>query len=587
MAIGVAFGLMGAFFLAGMYVAAALGALSLIVMYFFSDAPLWNIMANKAWEGNTSFILVAVPLFILMGELMNRSGMGERMYAGITRWIWWLPGGLIHTNIVSCAIFAACSGSSVATSATISRVSLPSFRARGYSERMVIGSLAAGGTLGILIPPSISLIIYGVLVEESIGRLYMAGFVPGVVLTLSFMTMIFALALVWRGLAPRESGDSFITIQGWMNRLVGSIALVPIVALIIVVIGSIYGGIATPSEAAAFGVYGAFVLAGILNIEELLLPMFGGMMRALGLINISTAVKWVLGLVVGLLLLHLIVHIAFALMGRDLADIVEIPATVIAQYGGNVSEVPAAIAAQYNPWWESLFGENIFLVEVVIVPWSGWVPFLVNATQDELRNARFPDNVVQKQIIRRNFLIVQDAFVSTVRTTGMIFLIVLAAFTLSFAFARLGISQQIAEAISGLGLNDWQLVLVLVVFYLVLGTFMESFAMMVTTVPILLPTLEGAGVDLVWFGVIMVLLVEAALISPPEGINLYVLHGVRLDVDREQAEAANEVLQQSTIADVWIGVLPFMGCMAITTALVLFIPDLALWLPDAIYGARD
>ena len=138
-----------------------------------------------------------------------------------------------------------------------------------------------------------------------------------------------------------------------------------------------------------------------------------------------------------------------------------------------------------------------------------------------------------------------------------------------------------------MGLNDWQLVLVLVVFYLVLGTFMESFAMMVTTVPILLPTLEGAGVDLVWFGVIMVLLVEAALISPPEGINLYVLHGVRLDVDREQAERANEVLQQSTIADVWIGVLPFMGCMAITTALVLFIPELALALPDAIYGARQ
>ena len=587
MAIGVAFGLMGAFFLAGMYVAAALGALSLIIMFFFSDAPLWNIMANKSWEGNTSFILVAVPLFILMGELMNRSGMGERMYAGITRWIWWLPGGLIHTNIVSCAIFAACSGSSVATSATISRVSLPSFRARGYSERMVIGSLAAGGTLGILIPPSISLIIYGVLVEESIGRLYMAGFVPGVVLTLSFMSMIFLLAMVWRGLAPRESGDSFITIQGWMNRLVGSIALVPIVALIIVVIGSIYGGIATPSEAAAFGVYGAFVLAGILNTEEILLPMFGGMMRALGLINISSVVKWGLGLVVGLLLVHLIVHIAFALMGRDLADIVEVPATVIAQYGGNVSDVPAAIAAQYNPWWEGLFGENIFLVEVVIVPWSGWVPFLVNATQDELRNARFPDNAVQKQIIRRNFLIVQDAFVSTVRTTGMIFLIVLAAFTMSFAFARLGISQQIAEAISGLGLNDWQLVLVLVVFYLVLGTFMESFAMMVTTVPILLPTLEGAGVDLVWFGVIMVLLVEAALISPPEGINLYVLHGVRLDVDREQAEAANEVLQQSTIADVWIGVLPFMGCMAVTTAIVLFVPAVALWLPDAIYGARQ
>ena len=565
MAIGVAFGLMGAFFLVGMYVAAALGALSLIIMHFFSDAPLWNIMANKAWEGNTSFILVAVPLFILMGELMNRSGMGERMYAGITRWIWWLPGGLIHTNIVSCAIFAACSGSSVATSATISRVSLPSFRQRGYSERMVIGSLAAGGTLGILIPPSISLIIYGVLVEESIGRLYMAGFVPGMVLTLSFIVMILILALVWRGLAPRESGDSFITIQGWLNRLVGSIALVPIVALIIVVIGSIYGGIATPSEAAAFGVYGAFVLAVILNTEEILLPFFGTMMRSLGLINVSSLVKWILGLLVAALLLHLILMIACALAGNDLSD------EVVSLFGVN---------------WGPIVGENVFLIEVVIVPWSGWVPFLVNATQEELRNARFPNQEVRRQLLTRNFHIVQDAFVSTVRTTGMIFLIILAAFTLSFAFARLGISQQIAEAISGLGLNDWQLVLVLVVFYLVLGTFMESFAMMVTTVPILLPTLEGAGVDLVWFGVIMVLLVEAALISPPEGINLYVLHGVRLDVDREQAEAANEVLQQSTIADVWIGVLPFMGCMAITTALVLFIPGLALWLPDAIFGAR-
>ena len=561
MAIGVAFGLMGAFFLAGMYVAAALGALSLIMMHFFSDAPLWNIMSNKSWEGNTSFILVAVPLFILMGELMNRSGMGERMYAGITRWIWWLPGGLIHTNIVSCAVFAACSGSSVATSATISRVSLPSFRARGYSERMVIGSLAAGGTLGILIPPSISLIIYGVLVEESIGRLYMAGFVPGMVLTATFMLMILGLALVWRGLAPREHGDSFFTVQGWVNRLIGSISLVPIVALIIVVIGSIYGGIATPSEAAAFGVYGAFVLAGILNTEEILMPMFGGLMRALGLTNASALLKWVLSLLVAVLLLHLILQIAWALRGFDLGD----------------PTIPLA----------AIVDENIFLIEVVIVPWTGWVPFLVSASPERLRDARFPDVALQRQIIRRNFMIVQDAFLSTVRTTGMIFLIILAAFTLSFAFARLGISQEIANAISGLGLNDWQLVLVLVVFYLILGTFMESFAMMVTTVPILLPTLEGADVDLVWFGVIMVLLVEAALISPPEGINLYVLHGVRLDVDREQAEAANEVLQQSTIADVWIGVMPFMGCMAITTALVLFIPELALALPDAIYGARQ
>ena len=497
MAIGVAFGLMGTFFLAGMYVAAALGCLSLIIMYFFSDAPLWNVMASKAWGVNTNFILVAVPLFVLMGELMNRSGIGERMYAVISRWIWFLPGGLIHTNIVSCAIFAACSGSSVATSATISRASLPSFRQRDYSERMVIGSLAAGGTLGILIPPSISLIIYGVVVEESIGRLYMAGLVPGIMLALSFMVMIGVMAIVWRRMAPREQGESFATWEGWRLRLLGTLQLLPIVALVAVVLGVIYTGLATPSEAAAFGVSGAFVLTVLLNSNEILMPLLGCLFRRTGLINLFT-----------------------------------------------------------------------------------------KSTQETLRAAQVPSSETVRAVVRRNFRIIQDSTTSTARTTGMIFLILLAALTLSFAFARLGISQQAAQVITGLDLNDWQLVLALVLFYLVLGTFMESFAMMVTTVPILLPALQQAGVDLIWFGVIMVLLVEAALISPPEGINLYVLHGVRQDVDREQAERANETMRQSTIKDVWIGVLPFMACMAVTTGLVLAVPQIALWLPDLIYGSR-
>ena len=197
-----------------------------------------------------------------------------------------------------------------------------------------------------------------------------------------------------------------------------------------------------------------------------------------------------------------------------------------------------------------------------------------------------PDRQTVSTVFDRNFGMVRDSIISAVRTTGMIFLIVLAALTLSFAFARLGLSQQIAQVITDLNLNDWQLVLALVIFYLVLGTFMESFAMMVTTVPILLPALKAAGVDLVWFGVIMVILVEAALISPPEGINLYVLHGVRRDVDREQAEETGQVARESTIKDVWIGVLPFMGCMAVTAGLVLAFPQIALWLPNLIYGAR-
>ncbi len=489
MAIGVAFGLMGAFFMAGMYVAGALGCLSLIMLFFFGKPALWNIMSSKAFDVNTGFILVAIPLFLLMGELINRSGMGERMYAVISRWVWFLPGGLVHTNIISSALFAACSGSSVATSATISRVSLPSFRQRGYSERMVIGSLAAGGTLGILIPPSITLILYGVLVEESVGRLFMAGFIPGLLLAISFMVMIAIVALIWRGMAPRERGYGLTSWYGWRIRFLGIFHLLPILALVFLVLGAIYLGLATPGEAAAFGVTGAFILAILFNSADLINPLFRRLLNNAGLIPSS-------------------------------------PPTPL------------------------------------------------------------PDRGTVSAVMESNFRMVRDSLLSAVRTTGMIFLILLAALTLSFAFARLGISQQIAEVISDLNLNDWQLVLALVLFYLVLGTFMESFAMMVTTVPILLPALKAAGVDLIWFGVIMVILVEAALISPPEGLNLYVLHGVRRDIDREQSERTNQPMTQRTIKDVWIGVLPFMACMAVTAALVLAFPQIALWLPNLVYGAR-
>ena len=480
---------MGAFFMAGMYVAGALGCLSLIMLFFFGKPALWNIMSSKAFDVNTGFILVAIPLFLLMGELINRSGIGERMYAVISRWVWFLPGGLVHTNIVSSALFAACSGSSIATSATISRVSLPSFRQRGYSERMVIGSLAAGGTLGILIPPSITLILYGVLVEESVGRLFMAGFIPGLLLAVSFMVMIAIVALVWRGMAPRERGYGLTSWHGWRIRLLGIFQLLPMLALVFLVLGAIYLGLASPGEAAAFGVTGAFILAILFNSADLITPLYRRFLSNVGL--------------------------------------------------------------------------------------SGHSP-----------PSPLPDRTTLSEVMESNFRMVRDSLLSAVRTTGMIFLILLAALTLSFAFARLGISQQIAEVISDLQLNDWQLVLALVIFYLVLGTFMESFAMMVTTVPILLPALNAAGVDLVWFGVIMVILVEAALISPPEGINLYVLHGVRRDIDREQAERTNQRMAQRTIKDVWIGVLPFMACMAVTAGLVLAFPQIALWLPNLVYGAR-
>jgi len=316
-------------------------------------------------------------------------------------------------------------------------------------------------------------------------------------LAVVFMIMIAITALVWKNMAPREEGASFTSIAGWLDRIASLVGLLPMIALIVIVLGSIYAGIATPSEAAAFGVSGAFVLAFLMNSQKITAPIFAKFLSLTGLINICS-----------------------------------------------------------------------------------------DSFKEEMRSQVMPDSETWKATINVNWDIVQSATISTMRTTGMIFLIILAAFTLSFAFARLGISSQIADAITSWDLSPTMLVLVLIVFYLILGTFMESFAMMVTTVPILVPTLEQAGVDLVWFGIIMVILVEAALISPPEGINLYVLHGVRQDVDREQAELANEVLEESTIADVWIGVLPFMACMGITVVLVMLFPELALWLPDLVKGSR-
>ena len=494
MAIGVAFGLMGAFFMGGLYVAGALGGISLVLLWFFADAAPWNILGNKLWEViSLNFILVAVPLFILMGELMLRSGFGERMYEGLSRWLGPIPGGLIHTNIVSCAIFAACSGSSVATAATISRVGLPAFRARGYNERLVIGSLAAGGTLGILIPPSIGLILYGVLVEESIGRLYLAGLFPGILLTVSFMAMIIVVSLIWRNTAPRERMTDLL------SRITGLVSLIPIVAIILIVLGSIYRGIATPTEAAAFGVSGALVLA-VWNNSQ---PVWGPLLaRLLGI--------------------------------------------------------------------------------------SGLTSLLPASTRQRLRAAAaVPVGSERvKESIEVNMTMLRLATLSTVRTSSMVMLIVFAAFTLSFTFASLGIAHDLSEWVVGLNLSAVELVIILVVFYLALGTFMESVSMLVTTVPILAPVLIATGVDLVWFGVIMVILVEAALISPPEGIQLYILHGIRKDVDEEAAAAEGVAPKTGTIADVYVGVLPFMFVMAAVIAIIIAFPEIALWLPNQQFGSR-
>jgi tripartite ATP-independent transporter DctM subunit len=432
--------LMAVFFLAGLYVATALGLIGMSLMQVFSDRPLWDMLGQIAWNTNSNFILVAVPLFIMMGEILVRSGIADRMYRILSHWLAPIPGGLLHSNIASCALFAAVSGSSAATAATIGSVSLPSFRDQGYSERLSVGSLAAGGTLGILIPPSISFILYGVLVEESIGRLYLAGFIPGFLLTAVFMVIIAVMAKIWPTIAPREIAPP------WRQRLIGLFALTPIFILMFIVLGTIYLGVATPTEAAAFGVVASFILAAL-----------------------------------------------------------------------------------------------------------------------------------ERKI---NLQMLKDVMLSTVRSSCMIMLIVTAAFILNFALSILGVPNQVSRFVTNLDLSPVTFVIFLIFFYLLLGTFMEALSMIVTTIPILVPALVAAGVDLVWFGVIVVILMEAALISPPEGINLYVIHGIRKTVMDEAGE------ESGTIMDLWIGVLPFILGQAIVIFLLVLFPGIALWLPNLVKGLQ-
>jgi C4-dicarboxylate transporter, DctM subunit len=438
MILAIAAVLMIVFFLAGLHVAGALGLIGMILMYLFSDRPLWDMLGQIAWNVNSSFVLVAVPLFVMMGEILIYSRLSERLYQVLSHWLAPLPGGLLHSNIAFCAVFGAISGSSAACAATVGAVALPSFRARNYNERLVIGTLAAGGTLDILIPPSIAMIIYGVLAEESIGRLYLAGFIPGFLLAGIFMFIIAVAAKIWPSVAPREAAPS------WRVRLVGLLSLFPVIVLMFIVLGTIYLGIATPTEAAAFGVVASFILAAL-----------------------------------------------------------------------------------------------------------------------------------NRQVTRH---MLRQVLVTTVRTSSMIMLIVTSAFILSFALAILGVPAQLTQLVSGMQLTPVTFVLILVIFFMILGTFMEALSMMVTTMPILVPVLKSMGVDMVWFGIIMVIMLEAALVSPPEGLNLYIIQGIRKSVSEEAG------LKVGTMLDLWIGVLPFMVGMAICIALILMFPGIALWLPNLLMG---
>jgi C4-dicarboxylate transporter DctM subunit len=410
-------------------VAAVMGVLGIALNNMYSFMPLHRAMGEIVWNASSEYILIAVPLFVLLGEILLRAGIAERVYNAMAQWLSWLPGGLMHANIGSCAMFAATSGSSVATSATIGTVAVPQIAQRGYNERLFLGSIAAGGTLGILIPPSINFIIYGLLTNSSVPRLYLAGFIPGAILASLFMLVVLVACL----LDPRRGGTPMQTT--WGQRMAVLPALLPPMFIFLVVVGSIYMGVATPTEAASLGVVAALVLAA-----------FEG---KLSLVMLRTALE------------------------------------------------------------------------------------------------------------------------GTMRTTAMIMLIIIAAQFLNFVLAAIGITQAISAAMEALGLGKLAMMLLIVVFYLILGCFMETISMMILTTPFIAPLVFKLGYDPIWWGIVLTILIEAALITPPVGLNLYVVQGIR---------------KRGPVADVFIGASPFVIAMMATIVLLLIWPELALWLPKLVMG---
>ena len=405
-------------------VASVLGFMGLGLSAIYSKLPLSLAMGEISWATSNNFLLVAIPFFVLLGEILLRSGMAERMYNALVMWVPWLPGGLMHTNIVACAMFAATSGSSVATAATIGTVALGEIKKRGYSEPLFLGTIAAGGTLGILIPPSINMIVYGVLTETSIPKLYLGGFIPGFVLASLFCLVVLICCLVRPEWGGKPTGAS------WAQRLRVLPDLIPPLVIFLAVIGSIYAGWATATESAGLGVIAALGIA---------------------------------------------------------------------------------------------------------------------AAHREL-----------------SVKMLKNAFEGTMRTTAMIMAILIAAYCLNFVMSSIGLMAKVNNMILSLKLTPGQLLFAVIVFYVILGMFMETLSMMVATVPIIAPIMFKAGYDPVWYGILFVILIETAMITPPVGINLYVVQGLR------KSGRINDVIKGSS---------PFVLAMFAMLAILSFWPGLALFLP--------
>jgi len=417
------------FLASGIWVGLSLLGVGFIALAAFTPAPAGSLLASTVWDSSWSWALTALPLFIWMGEILFRTRLSEDMFKGLAPWLAWLPGRLLHVNIVGCGVMAAVAGSSAVTCATVGRMSIPELRKRGYDERMAIGTLAGSGTLGLLIPPSIMLIVYGIVAQQSISRLFIAGILPGLLLISLFMGFV----IVWSILRPDRTPPNDMQMS-FGEKVWASRRLIPVVCLIVAIIGSIYGGFATPTEAATVGVLGALMLAAVT---------------------------------------------------RTLT-------------------------------WES-FSASVL---------------------------------------------------GAVRTSCMITFILAGAAFLSMAMGFTGLPRALANWVDTLALSPTMLLVALTLVYIVLGCFLDGVSMIVLTSSIVLPMIIQAGIDPLWFGIYVVIVVEMAQITPPVGFNLFVLQGM----------TGRDILQVTAAS------MPFFFLMILGIAIITAFPQIVTFLPSVMVG---
>jgi tripartite ATP-independent transporter DctM subunit len=421
-------------FALGVEISISLGIVGVLGLLYLKGFTVGlGVVGSIAWSNASSFSFIAVPLFIFMSGILLHSGIGKGLYTAVARWVSFLPGGLAVASIFSCAIFAAISGSSVATAATIGMIAIPEMERRRYARPLIFGSLAAGGTLGILIPPSVPMIIYGVMTETSIGHLYMAGIIPGVVLAVMFACFVIGYTMLWPETAPAALEDR----GSFLDKLRSLYEVAPVALLIVVVLGSMYVGIVTPTEAAALGSFVSLLLA----------------------------------------------------------------------------------AAFRTLSWRAL----------------------------------------------------RDAFHATIRTTSMVMLIIIFASMFSHVMALIGAPRALFNLVTGLGLPQWALFATIFGFLLVIAYALEELSVMIILLPILFPLVTGLGFDPVWFGIIMVIWLEIGLITPPVGLNLFVIQNM---------------MRGTTARDVTFGTTPYVVMMVLLVVLLFLFPELALWLPRQMAPVR-